>query len=284
MGYLHIENLYKNQTILLFKECYALEKIHGTSAHILWEPDVGLKLFSGGEKQENFENLFDKTFLISSFLELDLPHSICVYGEAYGGKCQGMKKTYGEKLKFVAFDVNIGYNWLDVESAERFCNSLNIDFVPYRKILTDIDSLNAARDAYSMQAKKNGIVEDKIQEGIVLRPLIELIKSNGSRVIAKYKRDEFRETKKTRELTSDKVAILRNAEAIAEEWVTEMRLKHIIDKLTGVTSIEMMPMIIKAMIEDVYREGKCEIEESADVRKAIGKATARIFKRDYCKI
>lgn len=29
MGYLKINNLYKEQTILLFKECYALEKIHG---------------------------------------------------------------------------------------------------------------------------------------------------------------------------------------------------------------------------------------------------------------
>ena len=27
MGYLHIDNLYKNTTILNFKECYALEKI-----------------------------------------------------------------------------------------------------------------------------------------------------------------------------------------------------------------------------------------------------------------
>ncbi len=34
MGYLHIDNLYKNQTIRLFRECYALEKVHGTSAHV----------------------------------------------------------------------------------------------------------------------------------------------------------------------------------------------------------------------------------------------------------
>lgn len=27
MGYLHIDNLYKNQTIRLFRECYALEKV-----------------------------------------------------------------------------------------------------------------------------------------------------------------------------------------------------------------------------------------------------------------
>lgn len=34
MAYMHIENLYANQTILESKECYAMEKIHGTSAHI----------------------------------------------------------------------------------------------------------------------------------------------------------------------------------------------------------------------------------------------------------
>ena len=40
MGYLHIENLYKNQTVLMFKELYALEKLHGTSAHIRWTPCI----------------------------------------------------------------------------------------------------------------------------------------------------------------------------------------------------------------------------------------------------
>ena len=29
MGYAHIENLYKCQDILMFRECYATEKIHG---------------------------------------------------------------------------------------------------------------------------------------------------------------------------------------------------------------------------------------------------------------
>ena len=35
MAYQHIDNLYKNQDILKFKECYALEKIHGTSASVM---------------------------------------------------------------------------------------------------------------------------------------------------------------------------------------------------------------------------------------------------------
>jgi len=53
MGYADIENLYKNQDVLLFKEVYALEKLHGTSAHILWK-DGQLTFFSGGEKHTNF--------------------------------------------------------------------------------------------------------------------------------------------------------------------------------------------------------------------------------------
>ena len=35
MGYLEIKNLYADARVLGFKEVYALEKIHGTSANVL---------------------------------------------------------------------------------------------------------------------------------------------------------------------------------------------------------------------------------------------------------
>jgi hypothetical protein len=71
MGYLHINNLYKDQTILIFKECYALEKIHGTSAHLSWNcKEKKVKYFSGGESNERFVKVFDNRFLVSKFLEL----------------------------------------------------------------------------------------------------------------------------------------------------------------------------------------------------------------------
>ena len=43
MGYLHVPNLYRPeaQAILEFKRLYALEKIHGTSAHIQWKAEIG---------------------------------------------------------------------------------------------------------------------------------------------------------------------------------------------------------------------------------------------------
>jgi len=58
MAYLDIDNLYKNQEILKFKECYAMEKIHGTSAHISYK-DGFLSFFSGGSNHETFVALFD---------------------------------------------------------------------------------------------------------------------------------------------------------------------------------------------------------------------------------
>lgn len=280
MGYLHIDNLYKDQTILIFKECYALEKIHGTSAHLSWNcKEKKVKYFSGGESNERFVKVFDNEFLISKFSELFINSNAVVYGEAYGGKQQGMSNTYGKELKFVAFDVSVNDLWLEVPKAENVCNALNIEFVEYVKVPTDLEALNAERDKPSTQAKRNGIEDDKIREGVVLRPLVEFIMKNGSRVIAKHKRDEFKETKTPREVSPEQFKILEDAKAIAEEWVTEMRLKHVLDKLPQGINVESTKLVIEAMVEDVYREAKGEIVESKDVTKFIGSRAAQLFKQ-----
>ncbi len=107
MGYMKIENLYKNNGIFLWKECYALEKVHGTSAHIQWS-NGQLSFYSGGETHEKFVELFDQEKLTETFKSLEYPEDFVVriHGEAYGGKQQGMSKTYGPKLHFIAFITN----------------------------------------------------------------------------------------------------------------------------------------------------------------------------------
>jgi len=132
MSYAKIDNLYKNQEILLFKEAYALEKIHGTSSHIRFTnvSSPALKFFSGGEKHESFVKLFNEEILIAKFLELN-QIDITIYGEAYGGKCQGMSDTYGKELKFVAFDVKINDKWLDIPAAESIVKQLGLEFLIY---------------------------------------------------------------------------------------------------------------------------------------------------------
>lgn len=314
MGYLHIENLYKNQEILLFKECYALEKIHGTSAHVSFRtrpceacggsgknnnelgnahPELpcakcdgkdvtGITFFSGGEKHNNFVALFDQAKLIENFTKFGMDE-VVVFGEAYGGKCQGMKDTYGDKLRFVAFDVKVGNEdgngWLTVPKAEKVSTDLGFDFVHYVKISTDLAAIDAERDKPSTQAQRNGC-GIKNAEGIVCRPLVELRDSYGNRIICKHKREEFRETAKPRTVEDpNKLKILDEAKAIAEEWVTDMRLEHVLDKLPPEKRcMEAMRDIIAAMTEDVTREAKGEIVDSKEARAAIGARTARLFK------
>ncbi len=285
MGYLHIPNLYKNTEILLFKECYAMEKIHGTSTHIQWK-DGKIRFFSGGEKHEKFINLFNEQFLINKFTELFgvEESNIIIYGEAYGGKQQGMSHTYGKELKFIVFDVKIDDNWLDVPNAEDVTKKFNLDFVFYNKIKTDMNLLNFERDSDSIQAIRNGCGIGKMREGIVLRPLIEVKKNNGDRIIVKHKRDEFIETRTKREVDPKKLKVIEDAKAIAKEWVTLMRLTHVLDKLNNPTEIEKTGIVIKAMIEDIRREAKGEIVESKQAIQAIGKSTAKLFKQKISKI
>lgn len=309
MGYLHINNLYKEQTILLFKECYALEKIHGTSAHIIFNPPVTptstgrLTFFAGGESHTKFLSLFDEGKLLQAFKDLGVPSdkSVTVYGEAYGGSQQGMSHTYGNQLHFIVFDIQIGEKFLNVPDAEEVAKKLGLEFVHYVKVSlvkatlndlgimiveTSLSGVDQQRDACSVQSVRNGVTtaEDymtgkgKKREGVVLRPLIELTMNNGERVICKHKGDDFKETTTPRKVVDPaQMQVLADANAIANEWVTATRLEHVLQKLPG-HCMEKMREIIAAMQEDVLREAKGEIVESEAVKKAIGKKTVDMYK------
>lgn len=284
MSYMHIDNLYKNKDILFFKECYAMEKIHGTSAHLQFNFDelsgkINLKYFAGGENHENFVKLFNHDELLKVFV-LHNFKNITIYGEAYGGKQQGMKDTYGDKLKFIAFEVKIGENWISVPQAEQFCKDFGIEFVYYEIVPTDIEILDKLTISPSIQAVRNGCGDNKLREGIVLRPLIELTKNNGERIISKHKNEKFKEREHQPKLTEGKsLEVLTEINLIVDEWVTEMRLSHVLDKFPNAT-VEQTKDVISVMIEDVLREGKGEIlisENNKDLMKAIGKRTASLF-------
>lgn len=318
MGYRHIDNLYKNQTILLFRECYALEKVHGTSAHVkllrvarslnasidrdvIRSLETGLPLeelpdevivsfYSGGASSLAFISLFDAEDLKKRFLEIGAS-TMTIYGEAYGGSMQGMRDTYGDKLRFIAFEVEMGGKFLTVESADMIAQKMGQEFVPYRKISTDLASLDAERDLPSRVAVRRGITEPKPSEGVVLRPPIEIGYQGGpdgesfGRIIVKHKRAEFSEraSKKDTQVDTQKMVVLAKAEEIAFEWVTPMRLEHVIDKLKGSLQRELAPedtkTLINAMIEDVTREAKDEIVASKEAMKAIGNTTAKLFRK-----
>jgi len=282
MGYRHIINLYRPeaQTILLFRRCYALEKIHGTSANVRWH-NGKVTLYAGGEKHEKFAALFDEAALVERFTVLG-HNTITVYGEAYGGKQQAQAHRYGKSLKFVAFDVLIGETWwLSVPQAAEMAAKLGLEFVHFREVSTDLAELDAERDAPSEQARRNGIEGAQPREGVVLRPLVEFQLLGGDRIMAKHKRAEERETGTHREV-GDPAAlkVLEASEAIAAEWVTDMRLQHVLSHLQTAELHERdTGRVVLAMVEDVVREGAGEFVDSREARKAIGTRTAQLFQR-----
>jgi hypothetical protein len=274
MSYMHIPNLYASKEILQFKRAYAMEKVDGTSAHItsnIKESDIHLS--PGGAPTENFRKIFDVPALTAKLKAMNV--DIVIYGEAYGGKMQGMSKVYGPDLKFVVFDVMINELFLPVPKAEKVAHDLGLEFVHYREVSTDLAELDAERDADSVQAVRNGMGSGHHREGVVLRPLIEVRMNNEERIMAKHKREEQRETKTPRKVGADPL-VLATAQAISDEYVTETRLTHVLDKLPG-AGVTDTTKVIAAMIEDVTRESAGEAEITRDAVKAISRATAQMF-------
>jgi len=282
MGYLKIPNLYKDIRILEHDECYAMEKIHGTSAHIKWDGNE-ITLFSGGMKHETFEAIFDLEELRKKFEGVQFVDYVTIYGEACGGKQQKMSDTYGKDPAFIAFDVKVDGQWYDVTDAEKVVDHIGLKFVFYKRGPATVEWLNEQRDLPSQVALELGL-GSKIREGVVIRPIHEGVDHRGNRIITKHKRDEFKETRTKREVDPDKMLVLAKAKEVAREWVTEMRLEHVLDKMPEKGEIEHTGKVIKAMINDVKLESEGEVVWSKAVEKEIGKETAIMYKKSVSKI
>jgi hypothetical protein len=292
-----IVNLYKDTTIIdLFKEVWATEKIHGTSAHISWKvrpvipmvpntmsfvtlpPMHGVQFFEGGVSREDFLALFNEEELFDKFMAEFGDTEVTLYGEAYGGKCQKMGNTYGSKLRFIVFEVKVGECWLAVPAAEAVALKMGFEFVHYRKIPATLEAIETECLLDSVQAVRNGMGPCKMREGVVLHPMIELRKNNGARIIVKHKRAEFRETNKEVSVDPAKREAYASAKAIAEQWVSPMRLTHVLDKLNVKADLVNMREIINGMFDDVKKEG-VGFEWSPEVQKFVGAKTADLVKQ-----
>lgn len=312
MGYMHIENSYREavwtQFLAKHPKVYALEKIDGTSAHVRYkrEDDGEKKIiyFSGGSNRDQFVALFDESDLIKTFdrffdeiyVEDDpeneyYPKSckmvdMTLFGEAYGAKVQGLSERYGKTLKFIVFDVLVKFDdgteyWWPVPVARKVAvEDFNLEFVDYTVVDLTVSALDAEMMKPSVQAQRNGMGEHR-SEGVVVRPLEEDLDRYGRRLIMKHKHPDERERKSkiAPSMDPEKLAILTESQQIADEWVVEKRLEHVLGKLnfSDPTSPKNIPAVIEAMQEDVKREAEGEIEWNKDTERAIGKATSRLY-------
>lgn len=278
MGYLSIINLYKVAHVIdEYKEWYALEKIHGTSAHMTYRKNDGkLGFFSGGENYERFSKLFDSQKIRSALDSVEF-ENVIFYGEAYGGKQQGMKEVYGDQPKFIVFDVMLNGKWLNVPDAEAIGNQCGLEFVFYEKVKSTAEELNNARDRPSTQAIRNGKGGDHKSEGVVIRPLEESVDKYGERMIYKHKAAEFSEHKTPKNL-GEKAVVMENNLKIAEDWVTERRLEHVLQKLKRDEIAIDHRSVIEGMLEDVKKESIGELTMTPELSKMVKQIAGKIYK------
>lgn len=296
MGYRKISNLTFEHPILLFKEVFASEKIHGTSSHITFKRNEtdnkwSVFIFAGGIKHDNFLFMLNTKYRLSTdvlakfselFLEKTDVKEVIIYGEGYGGACQKMHDVYGD-LNFVAFEVLEDDHWYNITRAHALVTKIGLDFVHFERGPATIEWLNSQRDKPSEQSKKNKISENGESEGIVVRPVIEVYDEKGGRFIAKYRKDKFRETASVRKLTEEDAKVFEIANEIAEEWATDMRLTHVLSALAASghknLSIENTSLVLSKMVEDISLECGSEIQWSREAIKAIKGKTSTMFKK-----
>jgi hypothetical protein len=152
---------------------------------------------------------------------------------------------------------------------------MGLKFVPYEMGPLTEEWLDAQRDAPS----KISLTDDAPKEGIVIRAIYENNYEDGYRFIYKHKNAGFRETNSVRSISSDEdVKLWADAEEVALEYVTPMRLSHVLQK-TEYKGVEDTGNVVRAMVNDVLVEEGHDIVWNKKVEKAIGKKTVELLRR-----
>jgi hypothetical protein len=287
VGYRSIPNLYAcPQFVGCEPEVWVTEKIEGTSAHVSVRD--GQIHFSHGESREQFLSIFDEALLFQKAyydpLPLGMtPEKLTIYGEHYGGKVQGMRHLYGDRHRFVAFEVKAGDRWLGLLEAHQVALHFGLDFVDYQKGPFTVEWLDKMRDRPSPQALKCGM-PPQVGEGIVIR-LDHLKDRDGNPTRIKHKSAAHSETKSQKKIDPSQIERRLKAQEAAEEYVTENRLKHVVQAVKiqlGRETLEPKdtPVVIREMLADIKKEAlPGEIDFDQDTYRAVGTLTAQTFKK-----
>ena len=167
------------------------EKVDGTNIRTIINGDIRIIDIRGKtDKAQIPEFLLEKLEfmffpLMDKFKELFQDTPVCLYGEGYGAKIQKGGGNYRKDNGFVLFDIKIGHYWLKREDVEGIAARLGLEIAPIIGHGNLSDLVELVRTGF------NSKWGDFPAEGIVARPVIELLARNGERVITKLKHKDF---------------------------------------------------------------------------------------------
>ena len=189
-----IEGKFCNETVEFLKDNIWVftEKIDGTNVRIHWD---GHKVTFGSRTERSSIPADLMNYLIATFGDEDTEQvfeqkfgekEVTLYGEGYGPKIQKVGGLYRSDVSFILFDVLIGDMWLTRGSVEDIAVAFGIDVVP--EVLTG----TLAEAVEFVKKKPLSEIGTAPMEGVVGRPMVEVLDRRGRRVIVKIKARDFK--------------------------------------------------------------------------------------------
>lgn len=189
------EGNFRSETIEILRNhmWYGTEKIDGTNIGIVWDGhrvsyqgrteranipahlmNRLVELFGGNDEEELFEQLFgDKRVIF--------------FGEGFGAKIQSGGNYIPDGCDFILFDVYLPDDniWLTRESVVDIANKFGIRVVP----VVFRGTINEAVEY--IKTKPKSTIGKADMEGIVCKPIGEMLDRLGKRIIVKVKVRDF---------------------------------------------------------------------------------------------
>lgn len=189
-----IEGKFRNETVEFLKDnqWICTEKVDGTNIGIVWDGhkvsyqgrteraqipahlmNKLIEMFGGETNEELFEQKFG-----------EMP--VVLFGEGYGAKIQ-KGGNYRPDVSFILFDVYLPELdlWLKRDALEDIAKTFGIDVVP----IVGIGTLEEA--VQFVKRKPKSTIGTADMEGLVCKPLVDLLDRRGKRVIVKIKVRDF---------------------------------------------------------------------------------------------
>lgn len=169
------------------------EKVDGTNIRLTWD---GKELHIGG-RTDNAQipvKLIDgiKAIGLEAKLTKVFPGipDVFLYGEGYGAGIQKGGGDYRDDNGFILFDAQIAGWWLSRENVKDVAGNLGLPSVP--ELFKGPIQLATEWCKSRCESK----LRKSLPEGVVGRPLVELVSRKGGRIITKLKLRDFEEAKK----------------------------------------------------------------------------------------
>ena len=166
------------------------EKIDGTNIRVIWDGEN--VEFRGKTDQAQIPPMLltylTETFTPEKMMKVFPGVPVTLYGEGYGKKIQ---KCGGKYISggngFILFDVFINDLWLRRTGVTDIAHHLDIPVVPVIGILPLLKAVELVSNGFQSKVSEQPMTA----EGLILKPLGDLLDRRGNRIFTKLKYKDF---------------------------------------------------------------------------------------------